>query len=691
MQFETLFSQGKIGNLTIKNRIVQEPMMVGHGVFDGTPSEQMMNYYEERAKGEVGLIITEITRINDKHGVGSFSQLAISHDYQIEPLAEMVRRIHSHGTKIFVQLQHPGRQNAPVTVGTLPISILMNKVWPGYSAFFYKMAPQAKALGEKGLLKSVVGPSKTEPCRYAKAKNRALRHSEVKKLVSQFIEGAVRVQKSGADGVELHAAHGYLIEEFLSPYTNKRTDEYGGTLENRMRFLLEIIAGIRSRCGSDFPIVVRLSVDECYAQIGEAGTGYTLPDGVEMAKCLEMAGIDALDVSSATYETMNYWLEPTSFDLGWRKYMAEAVKKAVKIPVIAANLIRTPEQAEEQLNAGIQDFIGLGRPLLADPYWAKKALEGHPEDIRRCMCCLWCFESMQENAYKGSAGECAVNPYMGREIEKYNMKKDGNGRCVVIVGAGPAGLTAAEILGMRGFKPIVLEKASVVGGQLQLANKPPKKDKISWCYEDLELAATKNGANIRLNVTATPEIISELNPFAVIIATGGQSVKPRAIPGVDLPNVCTITEILNGEVIPQGQNVAVIGSGMSGLETTLALAENGNRVTVVEMANEIAPGAYVQHTSDILPKLIQLGTRFITGKKLVNISETDIVLEDTLDGKQETIQTDQVVLSVGVRSVNELYQTLKSQYSNLYLIGDADKIGRVAEATRSAYNIAMNL
>jgi 2,4-dienoyl-CoA reductase-like NADH-dependent reductase (Old Yellow Enzyme family)/thioredoxin reductase len=691
MQYETLFSQGKIGNVTIKNRVVQEPMMLGHGCFDGTPTEQMMNYYEERARGKVGLIITEITRINDSHGVGSFSQLGISHDYQIEPLAEMIRRIHSHGTKLFVQLQHPGRQNAPVTVGTLPISIASERLWPGYKAFFYKMAPQARALGEKGLLKSVVAPSKTEPCRYSKAKNRALRHSEIKKLIQQFIDGAVRAQKAGADGVELHAAHGYLIEQFLSPYTNKRTDEYGGTLENRMRFLLEIIAGIREKCGQDFPIVVRLTVDECYAQIGEEGRGYALSDGVEMAKRLELAGIDAIDVSSATYETMNYWLEPTSFDLGWRKYMAEAVKKAVNIPVIAANLIRTPEQAEEQLNAGVQDFIGLGRPLLADPHWAKKALEGHPEDIKRCMCCLWCFESMQENAYKGTAGECAVNPFMGREIEKSNLKIDGAGRNVVIVGAGPAGLTAAEVLGMRGYKPIVLEKASSVGGQLLLANKPPKKEKISWCFEDLEAAAVKSGAEIRLNVDATPQIISAIAPYAVIIATGGQSVKPRSIPGVDLPKVCTITEMLNGEISPKGEQVAVIGSGMSGLETALALAELGNNVTVVEMAHELAPGAYVQHTSDILPKLEQHGTRFLTGKKLVGISETDIVLEDVFDGKQETIQADCVVLSLGVRPVNDLYQTLKGQYQKLYLIGDADKIGRVADATRSAYKLAMSL
>ena len=691
MAYTNLLSPGKIGKVTIKNRVVMPAMMLDHGQFDGKPTEQMMDYYEERAKGGVGLIITEITRINDVHGAGAFAQLAVSHDYHIEPLAEMVRRIHRHDCKIFVQLHHPGRQNAPVTIGTLPISIAMDRTWSGYSRSFYKLAPLAKSLGDRGLLKSVVAPSKTEPCHYAKAKNRALRRSEIKKLIQQFVQGAVRVQKAGADGVELHAAHGYLIQQFLSPNTNHRTDEYGGSEENRMRFMLEIIKGIRIACGKDFPIIVRLTVDECYEEIGETGKGYTLEEGVRIAKRLEKAGVDAINVSSASYETMNYWLEPTSFEPGWRKYMAAAVKKEVKIPVIAANLIRSPEQAEAQISEGTQDFVALGRPLLADPQWVFKVQEGRPQDIRRCICCLWCFESMQENAYKGCAGECAVNPSMGHEREINNIKKNGDSKVVVIVGAGPAGLTAAELLAKRNFKVIVLEKNAFVGGQLQLADKPPMKDKISWCYEDLINAAKKNGADIRLNTNATPELISELNPYAVIIATGGQAVKPKSIPGAELHNVCTVTEILNGTINLHGQRVAVIGSGMSGLETAHALAEKDNQVIVVEMAKELAPGTYIQHTSDILPRLERYGVRFFMGKKLISISENEIVLEDTTDGKQEKIQTDQVVLSVGVRPVNKLYQSLKGQYSNLYLIGDAEKVGRIGEATRSAYNVAMNL
>ncbi|MFB0919332.1 MAG: NAD(P)/FAD-dependent oxidoreductase [Oscillospiraceae bacterium] len=691
MEYSSLLTAGKIGNVTIKNRIVMSAMLLDHGQFNGTPTEQMMDYYEERAKGGVGLIITEITRVNDVHGAGALAQLAVSHDYHIKPLTEMIGRIHSHDCKVFIQLHHAGWQAEIMTVGMVPPVIAIEKILPSFGRKFYDMVPFAQKLKEKGLLLSVAAPSKIEPNRYTGAKNRALRRSEIIKLEKQFIAGAKRVQLAGADGVELHAAHGYLIQQFLSPNTNRRKDEYGGSLENRMRFLLEIIEGIRSACGSDFPISVRLSVDECYDRIGEAGKGIALEEGIKIAKRLEEAGIDAINVSSANYETMNYWLEPASFEPSWRKYMAAAVKKEVKIPVIAANLIRSPEQAEQQISEGTQDFIALGRPLLADPQWVNKVREGRAQDIKRCICCLWCFESMQANAYLGCAGECAINPAMGHEKEMNNLPKNGDGRVIVIVGAGPAGLTAAEILARRNFKVTVLEKNPYVGGQLRLADKPPLKSKIDWCFEDLERAAIASGAEIVLSTEATAEKIDEYKPYAIIIATGGYSVRPSSIEGVRLPNVCTITEILDGTAKLTGKNVAVIGSGMSGLETAEKLASDGNTVTVVEMEDRISPQTYSQHLDDIMPRLEKYGVRFITGHRLAKISEHSITLESVGTKRTRTVEADYVVLSVGVKSENRLFKELESTHRSVYIIGDAKKVGRIAQATRSAFETALKL
>ena len=689
MDCKYLFSPMKIGSVEIKNRVVMAPMLMGFGTFDGTVTKEMSDYYEERAKGGTGLIITEITRVNDWNGAAAFAQLSMSHDKNAESFSSLVKKIHSHGTKVFVQLHHPGRQNLGLLVGTVPMSIALNKAFPFYESLLYKVVPAGKILLEKHLVPRVFAPSKCENSYFADSNNRALSKKEIKALIGQFIDAAVRVKSSGADGVELHASHGYLIQQFLSPNTNKRTDEYGGSLENRMRFLLEIIAGVREKCGRDFPIIVRLTVDECYSYIGKPSKGYNLSEGVEMAKRLEQAGIDAIDVSSAAYDTFNYWLEPTSFECGWRAYMAAAVKKAVKIPVLAANLIRSPEQAEQQLEDGIQDFVSLGRPTIADPHWAEKAAAGHPKDIKRCICCLYCIESMQNNAYTGSHGCCSVNPFIGRE--NISLEKNGNGRSVAVIGAGPGGLTAAELLGKRGFKVTVFEKNSYPGGQLYLAKMPPHKEKISWCIDDLVYAAEKYGASIRFNTPATKELISELSPVAVIFATGGNAVRPKAIPGSMGENVFTTTEILNGEVKLVGKEVAVIGTGMTGLETAELLSEN-NKVFLVEMADTLAPGTWMQHVDDAVPRLKSAGVKAFVKQKLVEIKDDFIILESTKkDGTRKEKHCDAVVLSLGVRSDNELFNDCKGMFNNVFLIGDAEKPGRIADATSAALDAVLKI
>lgn len=689
MSYDMLFSPMKIGNVEIKNRIVMAPMCMGFGQYNGCATETMMDYYEERAKGGVGLIFTEITRINDITGASSFGQLGMSHDYQIPALREMADRIHKHNCKIMVELHHPGRQNLGLMIGTVPICNIGSKLMGNLYTKILTQAviPQGKKLQDKHIVPRTVAPSKCERSKMSDSVNRELSVNEIKRIICQFIEGAVRVKKAGCDGVELHAAHGYLIQQFLSPNTNKRTDKYGGSLENRMRFLLEIIDGIRSNCGKDFPIVVRLTVDEMYSEIGQNGKGYNLEEGIKMAKILSDKGIDAIDVSSAAYDTFNYWLEPTTFTPGWRKYLASEVKKVVDIPVIAANLIRSPKQAEMQLEEGTQDFISLGRPLIADPHWPNKVKSGNENLIKRCVCCLYCFESMMKGAYKYTHGNCSVNPFVGRE--NVSLKQNGNGRKVLIIGAGCAGLTAAELLSKRGFDVTVLEKESKQGGQLNLASKPPHKEKINWVCEDLLSNAINSGAKVLFDIKADKNIIASYSPEIVITATGGNAIHPKSFNG---DNVVTVTQVLNGSIDISNKKVAVIGSGMTGLETSELLVSKGNKVTVVEMADKIALGAWFQQLDDALPVLEKAGTEFLTSHKLLSVSSSGIELENLKENKAVAIKVDLVVLSLGVRSDNSLYNDIKNSDSyKVYNIGDSKKIGRIANATESAYQLVMNI
>ncbi len=679
----------KIGNVEIKNRVVMAPMCMGFGQYNGCATKKMMDYYEERAKGGVGLIFTEITRVNDVTGASSFGQLGMSHDYQIPALKEMAARVHKHGCKIMVELHHPGRQNLGLMIGTVPLCVVGDKLMGNLytKVLTGAVIPPGKKLQDRDIVPRVAAPSKCEKSKMSESVNKALSTKGVKKLICQFIEGAVRVKKAGCDGVELHASHGYLIQQFLSPNTNKRTDEYGGNLENRMRFLMEIIDGIRKNCGPDFPIVVRLTVDEMYDKIGQKGRGYDLPEGLKMAKMLNDKGIDAIDVSSAAYDTFNYWLEPTTFDCGWRKYLAAEVKKVVDIPVIAANLIRSPKQAELQLKEGIQDFISLGRPLIADPHWVNKVQSGNEDLIKRCVCCLYCFESMMENAYKYDHGHCSVNTFVGRECSE--PKKNGKGRKVLIVGAGPAGLMAAELMAKRGFDVTVFEREKEVGGQLNLAKKPPHKEKMNWVCTDLLANVKALGVKVEFGVEADKSIIDSCSPEIVINATGGNAVFPKPFKG---NNVSTVTEILNGSVKLENKKVAVIGSGMTGLETSELLIEQGNKVTIIEMADKIAPGAWFQHIDDAMPKLEHGGTKFYVGHKLLSINDDSVILERIKDKEQIKLDVDYVVLSLGVKPDTVLYDEIKnSTVYKVYNIGDSAKIGRIANATESAYQLMLSI
>ena len=438
--------------------------------------------------------------------------------------------------------------------------------------------------------------------------------------------------------------------------------------------------------------MVRLTADEMYEKIGMPGKGYTIETGKRIAKRLEELGVDAINVTSACYDAYSYWLEPTSFEPGWRKYLAKEIKSVVSIPVAGASVIRTPEQAEQQLQEGCQDFVASARTFICDPHWVKKAEEGRSNEIRRCIGCLNCIRSFMTNAWVGKAGECALNMSMGREEEFFNMPQDGEGRHIVVIGAGPAGLTAAHTLLHRGFKVTVIEKDEKPGGQVITASTCHLKGKLYWAIEDLMTNVAKLGGEVKLGCDMTAEQIAEMKPYAVVVATGGTPIRPKSIPGIDLDTVVLAPEIIMGEKKIENKKVVVVGSGITGLEVTEFLNDAGCEVTVIEMAPEVAPGAWFQLVDDEMERIKPFGTKFMTGTKLVGIEPGKVLVEDVKTGAKSALEADNVVLSLGVRPVNDMVTKLVGcGIHKVVTVGDAKKSGTIADATHSAYDTVMKI
>ena len=690
--YDLLLSPMKIGGMTVKNRTVMTAAEFSLGQTNGKPTERLMDYYEERAKGGVGMIIPGICRVNDMGGASTFTQLAMSHDYHIAPMREFAERLHRHGAKLCIQLHHPGRQGMASAINSLPLVIPIADRFPGVMDQVFKCTPLLLGMEARGVCFSVQAPSKVELARHGATRMHAMSKKEIRDLIDDFIDAAERCKKAGVDCVELHAGHGYIIQQFLSPHTNRRTDEYGGDFEGRLRFLREIIEGIRARCGRGYPLTVRLTVDEMYARVGRPGVGYDLETGKQIARRLEELAVDAINVTSACYDAYNYWLEPTSFEPGWRKYLAREIKSVVSIPVIAANVIRTPEQAERQLEEGDQDFIASARAFICDPHWVEKAASGHPEDIRRCIGCLNCIRSFMTNAGVGRPGECALNMSVAREKEYFAMPRDGSGRKILVIGAGPAGLTAAQTLAMRGFAVSVYEKSEKPGGQVITAAACHLKDRLYWCVEDLMTAAKKAGAEIHLGTELSARQIADMDPWGVVVATGGEPIRPRSIEGIDGGNVFTAPQIIHREAVLRDQNVVVAGSGMTGLETAEILCETGNRVTVIEMADEIAPGNWFQLTDDEMERLSKTDTKFLTGTKLLGADAEGVTVEDVKTGERRRLEADSLVLSLGVKPAGDLARQLDAlSVRRIWRVGDAQKSGTIADACHSAYDTVMSI
>ena len=419
----------------------------------------------------------------DGAGAGLPCQIAARNPGDVQGLGRLVDTVHKYGTKMFIQLHHPGREGSALVGGEQPVS--------------------ASAV-EKPLTGEVP---------------RALTVPEIARVQHAFVNGARIAQMAGADGVELHGAHGYLINSFLSPYLNKRDDQYGGSFENRLRFLLEILAGIRSACGKSFPLGVRLSAEEFLEDKGN-----DLATTCRIAAALEKAGMDFLDISCTIPDSPKFTacIEPGTVEQGWKKYMAAEIKRHVSIPVIAVANIKEPEVAEAILAEGCCDLVGVARGHLADPEWCNKAKAGKAETIRKCIGCLVCFDEIEHLRHV----KCSVNPKTGREREFSHLERDGAGRTVAVIGGGPAGVTAAMVLQERGFKAVLFDPSLRLGGTLNIADKGIDRQKITRLVDSLIAQVEESGVQVRLGEEATVDKVEALSPCGVFVACGARPVVP---------------------------------------------------------------------------------------------------------------------------------------------------------------------
>lgn len=649
--YEKLWSEGKIGSLVLRNRIVMEPMGHYFADYDGNATDRVINFYGARAKGGVGLIITEVVRVNDEHGRADGGQLSLAKDERIASFKKLADEIHKYGSAIFVQLHHPGRQGFSALNGNEPMR----------------------------------SASDVE-CQAVHQPVRPMTIEEIKSLVKDFAVAAARAKASGIDGVELHCAHGYLLQQFISPYSNKRTDEYGGSLENRLRIVREIIEAIRAECGYDYPLIARVTVDE-FLRINGIDDGIKYEDGLEVCKLLESYGLDALDISAGLYETMNVSWEPAGYEQGWKSYLAKGVKEIVNVPVFCTAVIRDPDYAEKLLAENYCDFVGSARQHLADPEWGNKARDGRVKEIRKCISCLNCMETLFNADTTGIAVQCAVNVQAGMEAEYELFKEDGNGRTVVIIGAGPAGLEAARVFALRKFKPVIFEQNAYIGGQLEYANKPPKKDKISWLIDYYKVQCELLDIEIRLGTPATLEAVKSLEPVAVFAACGSSPIIPKSIEGINSPNVLTTTDILSGAIKLENKDVCVVGAGMTGIETADLLASQGNRIKLFEMAGDIGPGMFFQNLIDVMGRLMPTGAQTFAGHRLVKIDENSAEFERIQDGARVMCDFDKLVLSLGTNP-NPVNEEILAAYPDIVRLGDAQKSGRIRAAVESGFKAA---
>lgn len=638
-----LFQKGYIGNCLVKNRVVMTSLTTGFAGLDHEPSEQSMAYYEERAKGGVGLIITDVLCLDQEDGVFSLRSMYAGSPAYTTPLTQLTTRVQKHGAKIFAQLHHGGSANMPDRND--------GKIYaPGNIANVSGIPPIPLTV------------------------------EKLKLIQKQFITSAVFCQKSGFDGVNIHGAHGYLINQFLSASSNNREDEYGGSVENRCRFLTEIIQGIKAACGPEYPVIVRLSVCEYDPHEGSI----QIEEGAQIAKIIEAAGADGIDVSNGNYFNSIVISEPPSYASGWKSENIRAVKNAVNVPVIAVNVVKEPEFAEQMLEDGLCDFVGVTRGNVADPQWAKKAKNGQSDQIRKCLSCCYCFESMMNLGHV----RCAVNPRMGRETAlKEAPVKNGAGRPVVVIGGGPAGMQAATVLAERGFAVTLFEQSGQLGGQLNLADKTaPYKYRITWLIETMTKEMERAGVDVRMNTTATVELVQALAPVGVFLAMGGKQIHPN-LSGLDMEHVIEANDIVSGTVQVSGK-VAIIGSGLVGLETAELVLTQGQTkdVTVVDMLPKIGQSIFPSILWELNKHLTPFAPTYLPSHKLESVDDAGLHLVKMEDNSPVTVNADYVVLALGTKPVKATVTPFLDAFERVEILGENKQApGRIANSIADGY------
>ena len=642
MVYRKMFEPGRIGNLELKNRVVMPAMGCSFAESTGEAGARMIRYYAERAKGGVGLIITEITRIDDETGVGTPNQLSVTNTHMIAQLSHLAEAVHAYGTKIFVQLHHPGNQTPSRLIG-----------------------------GKQPVSASDV------TCKVIGEQPRSLTTEEVEAMVKKFVTGAVIAQKAGIDGVEIHAAHGYLVSQFLSPHTNKRTDKYGGSFEGRMRFITEIIMGIKAYCGPKFPISVRMNGSDYLED------GISEEDAIAQAKYLEALGISCLNVSCGTYDSGATIIEPSYFAEGWKRHLGANIKKAVSIPVIAVCNIKHPEFAEQLLEDGDFDYVGIARGHLADPDWVAKARAGQEKQIRKCLGCMECFRILNDGLPLG----CTLNPILGREFEWGDDKllKNGEGRTVAVIGGGPAGMEAALTLAKRGFRTVLYEASDRLGGTVNLAAIPPNKGMLAEFVKTMEEQLKAAGVEVRLNTLGTVEEIRNSGAEAVFMACGGKAVRPL-LEGIE--KAVTAEDVLAGKAEVKGENLVIVGGGVTGLETAETLAKD-HKVTVVEMLDKVGGNLYPSITMHLAQEIMKAGGAIAKGKALMSVNDGYVTVKDTHTSEETQIPADTVVLAMGVASLRPQLEEFRETFGDkLILVGDSDRPGQIYDALHSGHDRA---